>query len=195
MKKMTDKQKKILWACLALLVASYVFRSVSNYSRVMAYRRQAYQAWLESQKKTKQALAGNTVGSETAAALEHLSGVWLGRFAANNITLCDLRLELKEDEPGKYTGYSGFSCSGTGPVAMGDLKNGRIGLNPDTAILSGAMDKRTIRFHVDQAMGADAQGCAISSLIVNYFGTGGLDAQWQKGTCGGGHTLLARQRQ
>jgi hypothetical protein len=157
---------------------------------MQAYRRQAYLAMLEAQKKAKQATVGNTPGREEPAPLEHLGGIWEGRFSG----ICDLRLELKEDEPGKYTGFSRFSCLSKDPFTAGaDLSRGMLGLNPDTAILGGTIEKRSIRFHVDQAMGTDAQGCAVTSLTATYFGTGGLSAEWQKGTCGGGHTLLALQ--
>jgi hypothetical protein len=195
MKKLTDKQRKALWLVVAVLVASYLFKSAANYARIQAYRRQAYQAWLQAQKKKQEdQTKGNTVGGENAPApVEHLAGLWTGRYAPTS-GICDIRVELKEGEPGKYIAYSWFSCIGNA-VLMGDLRNGIPGLNPDTAILSGTMEKNAIRFHVDQTMGADAQGCVITALTVVYFGTGGISAEWQKGTCGGGHALLAKQRQ
>lgn len=190
--KPTDKRRKILWACLALLAVSYVFRSASNYARVMAYRQQAYRAALAAKQRAATAASTTLLNGEPLAPAEHLAGIWEGRFSG----ICDLRLELKEDEPGKYTGFSRFSCMGANPFGAGaDMSRHMLNLSPDTAILSGTMENRSIHFRVDQTMGADPQGCTLSGLTATYFGTGGLAAEWQKGTCGGGHTLLEKQRQ
>jgi hypothetical protein len=67
-------------------------------------------------------------------------------------------------------------------------------LNPADAILSGAMENGSIRFHVDKTIGTNSNGCAATSFTVTPFGSNQLAAEWQEGGCQGGHVILQKAR-
>jgi hypothetical protein len=68
-------------------------------------------------------------------------------------------------------------------------------MNPDAAILTGAVEKGAIHFHADKTIGTDINGCAVTDLTITPFGASAVAAEWQEGTCQGGNLLMTRQRQ
>jgi hypothetical protein len=67
-------------------------------------------------------------------------------------------------------------------------------MSPAGAVLSGAMENGSIRFHVDKTVGTNSNGCAATSLTLTPFGTNQLAAEWQEGGCEGGHIILQKAR-
>jgi hypothetical protein len=131
--------------------------------------------------------------------LAKLAGIWRGNAALSGRGVCALRLELRESpgEPGQFTGYSGLICNSAGPL-MGKHPNAASAIinrmDPEAAILTGAVEDGAIRLHTDKTVGADSRGCAVSSLTVTPFGTNFIDAAWQEHSCQGGHVILRRSR-
>ncbi len=103
---------------------------------------------------------------------------------SETLVTCDIRIEMTENPTAHYTGYSSFACHGTGRAATP--------VEPESAILTGNFEKGAIHFHVDKTIGTDPNGCAVTSLTVTQFGVGQLAAEWEKGTCTGGHVILAK---
>jgi hypothetical protein len=68
-------------------------------------------------------------------------------------------------------------------------------LTPQTAILSGGIEKGSIKFHVDNVIDSGGTGCTPTSFTLTPFGTIQLVAEWQEQGCPGGHVLLQKTRQ
>jgi hypothetical protein len=150
-------------------------------------------------------LLDTTLASATApaaaapASLGKLSGIWRGRAALEGRGICDLRFELREKEPSQFTGYSSFTCVNAGALMSAkDRGNARSAMlnhmNPDSAILTGKIENGAVQFHVDKSIGTDINGCAATSFTLTPFGTNQLAAEWQAGTCRGGHLVLQKVR-
>ena len=124
-----------------------------------------------------------------------LVGIWRGHVALIGRGECDLRFELRpKQDPGKFVGYSSFTCVAAGPL-IAKANNGTAILNrtnPEAAILSGAIEKGSLRFTVDKVVGADSNGCSPSSFALTPFGVDRLAADWEEPNCSGGHLVLAR---
>jgi hypothetical protein len=136
-------------------------------------------------------------GSQLALPPGKLSGVWRGSAALEDTGICDLRFELIENLPGRFSGYSNFSCITAAalmsPNHRADFRSEVLShINPDAAILTGIMQDGAIHFHVDKVIGADINGCSVTSFTVVPFGASQLAAQWQAGPCKGGSILLQR---
>jgi membrane protein involved in colicin uptake len=127
------------------------------------------------------------------------TGVWRGRTAVEGRGLCTLRIEINETEPSRYQGNSRIAC-----VSVAALRSPRERLNkaaafmdrmnPEAAIISGAMEKGAIALHIDKTIGADSKGCAATSFTLTPFGKNQLAAEWREDTCQGGHVILAKAR-
>src|SRR5580700_2345580 len=100
-----QKRNKILFICAAILIGSYVARYFILTAMRMAYAQHAAQ-----QPKPKSAEKPIALASPDSTPIGNLSGVWEGRSPMKTRGTCDLRLELKQNEPEKYSGFSRFSC-------------------------------------------------------------------------------------
>ena len=195
---MDKKKRNILLICAAILIASYFARSFATAYMRMAY---AQQQALRRQQQPKPAPAPSP-SPETQAdpPLENMSGVWQGHGRVpGGRGVCDLRVELRQGETGKYSGYSRFSCLNnealTNPKDTDMMKNFLNHMNPDSAVLSGMVEKGAIRFHVEKTIGTDINGCAVSEFTVTPFGTNLVAAEWKEGTCTGGSLMLQKAAQ
>src|ERR1022692_296191 len=134
-----------------------------------------------------------------SASPANLSGIWRGKTAIAGRGICALRFELSEKELGHFAGYSSLACANFAPL-MSPQDRGNIAaavlnkLNPADAILSGAMENGSIRFHVDKTIGTNSNGCAATSFTVTPFGSNQLAAEWQEGGCQGDHVILQKAR-
>lgn len=105
-----DKEKRnILLICAAIFICSYLARSF-----VIAYLRMAYaqqQANRQRQQpKPKPETAVQTPAADPAEPpLANLSGVWEAHGQVPGRGVCDLRLELKQNDQSHYAGFSRFS--------------------------------------------------------------------------------------
>lgn len=212
------KQRNFLLLCGAIVVAYYVERSIEDSARQAAYYRQ--QAIRAAQLRAfakahppapprapaaapvKGATAGTPAGApapgRTPVAPTPLPGIWRGRTAIAGRGICTLTVELHEGDPGRFTGYSTLACGNFGPLMSKEDRNPAAAtlnrMSPAGAILSGAMENGSIRFHVDKTVGTNSNGCAATSLTLTPFGTNQLAAEWQEGGCEGGHIILQKAR-
>ncbi len=156
---LTPQQEKAIWICLALVVASYVIRSVMNFAQQQEYMRQQFiraqqqraKAQAEAKAKAKAkaekdaadraakaAAAKAAPGAKTSQAASKppapspYAGVWTGRTAIDGRGTCTLRLELA-DKPGEsnhFTGFSSMVCNNAGPlVGRGAMSRKALALN------------------------------------------------------------------
>jgi hypothetical protein len=174
-------------------IGSYIVRNMYLRAMSAAMARQ----YASQMKKPKPAEKPPDPLVAEAAALGNLSGVWEGRGRVPGPRgLCDLRLELKQSEPGHYSGYSRFSCISmdplTNPKDINAATNIVNHLNPEAAIMTGIVEKGGIHFKTDKAIGTDISGCSVSELTVTPFGASALAAEWLEGECSGGNLMMQR---
>ena len=181
---------KILLICAAILIGSYVARYFILTSMRRAYFRQRRGG------RNRTLLDSRASGQSPCTPIGNC-------FAASGRTRPDertgrlhLRLELKQNEPEKYTGFSRFSCINLATPSPQDVNITTMAnrVNLDTAIMQGAVEKGSIRLHSDKTFGMDLNGCAVTDMTVTPFGNGGAVAEWQEGTCPGGNLLMQRTR-
>lgn len=194
---MTEKNKKALLICIAIVVASYLVHSMMTYSAQMSAR----QVYLERMQQAKKNAKGgvSAAGQDNAATStgESVAGKWVGMFVSSTVGGCTIQLQLDEPKPGHYTGYPEFSCAGT-PAQAAKSPIGPFAsiLNTESIIMSGDVKKEgeieSVRFHIDKNAGTDVDGCVLTSFTVTPGATNTLIAEWEKGTCPSGHTLLRR---
>lgn len=214
---MTAKQRKFMIWCGVIVVAFYMGRSIiASMSQAAYYRRQqairAAQAQKAKQKITvpevapaataptpapPTGVAPNANIPGTTMPRAKIAGVWHGRSLLEGRGLCDLRFEIRETAPDKYSGYSGIACFSVSPMmAAKDLRNAKSAmlnrLDPDAAILSGALENGVLHFTSTKNIGQDINGCAVSSLTLTPFGNDRMAAEWQAGDCPGGHMILGK---
>lgn len=213
---MTQKQRKVLLICIGVVVASYIVRNIVIGAMQIAYQQQAMRQQRAkpkpkpappAEKKAPAPPSIATRGKKPAAPkpikappspFARVSGVWRGRVALDGRGNCDLKFELKENEPGHFAGYSTMTCTANGPLVAKKVNRRALALNrmdPEAAILSGVIEKGSIEFHADKVVGTDSNGCAPTSFILTPFGANQLAAEWRENTCEGGHLVLRRARQ
>jgi len=219
---MSTKQRNFFIICGAVLVAWYVHGWIADMERQAAFRhQQAIRAQQRQQAKPKPAVpaakkpplqAGtaplpvpNAAAGKTAAAATlkppapyaKLAGIWRGQAAIEGRGICGLRFELTPKTPDTFSGYSSFTCSNIAPLmAEKNRKNQKVALlnrmDPEAAILSGTLADGAIHFLPDKNIGTDINGCSVSSFTLTPFGVNRLAAEWQAGSCHGGHMVLAK---
>jgi hypothetical protein len=197
---MDKKKRTILLICAAILIGSYIARSfVVNYLRMVYAQPQAMRRQ-QQQPKPAPAPSPSASAAEDGTPIGNLSGVWQGHGRVpGGRGICDLRVELRQGETGKYSGYSRFSCLNnealTNPKDTDMMKNFLNHMNPDSAALTGTVEKGAIRFHADKTIGTDINGCAVTEFTVTPFGTNQVAAEWKEGTCTGGSLMLQKAAQ
>lgn len=75
------------------------------------------------------------------------------------------------------------------------MKNLLNHMNPDAAVLTGAVEKGAIHFQAEKTIGTDINGCAVTEFTVTPFGTNLVAAEWKEGTCAGGSLMLQKALQ
>ena len=190
---MDKKKRTILLICAAIFIGSYIARSFIITAQRMAYARQQAN---RPKPKPKPAAAENPSGSPVPVdpPLVNLSGVWEAHGQVPSRGMCDLRLELKQNDPAHYSGFSRFSCISLAIPKNANVIANMLPLGPDAAILTGAVEKGAIHFHADKTIGTDINGCAVTDLTVTPFGASAVAAEWQEGACAGGNLLMTRER-
>jgi hypothetical protein len=204
---MEAKNLKMLIICAGILVASYIVRNLVTEGIRMAYRPVARTALRQAKAKAipppngspqSQAAPLSAAVAAPPSPLANLSGVWYGREAVIGKGLCQLNFELREkkEEPGSFSGFSRLICGNFGNLV--DSKTAASpsqavnGMNPEAVIFSGGIEKGSIQLHADKVIGTDTNCCAPTSLNFTPFGNGLLAAQWQEGSCTGGHMIMHR---
>lgn len=189
---MDKKKRTILLICAAIFIGSYIARSF-----VIAYLRMSYARQQASRPKPKPKPPDTPAVAPVPVdpPFVNLSGVWEAHGQVPSRGMCDLRLEVKQNDPAHYSGFSRFSCISLAiPKSANTIAN-MLPLGPDAAILTGEVEKGAIHFHADKTIGTDVNGCAVTALTVTPFGASAVAAEWQEGTCAGGNLLMTRQRQ
>jgi len=222
---LTAKQRNFFVWCGVIAAAWYVVRHVvDSANRAAYYRQQAIRAAQRRKPKPKAAppvkktpaapKAPAAPGVARGPAIAHtrpkpapsspftkLSGIWRGKVALDGRGICDLKFELteKQDSPGRFSGYSTMTCSAAGPLMPTKKVNPRTltlnRMDPEAAILTGAMENGSIQFHTDKAVGTDSNGCAPTSFSLTPFGSNQLAAEWREDACQGGRMILRKSRQ
>jgi hypothetical protein len=108
--------------------------------------------------------------------------------------MCNLGLELKQNAPGHYAAYSRFACLNTAGLGNSNpldilTKRSLPNTEPDATILTGIVEKGTIRLHADKT--ADIDNCPMTDLAITPFGTDAVIAEWND--CQNGKLLLQRE--
>jgi hypothetical protein len=196
---MDKKKRTILLICAAIFLGSYLARSFVISALRMAYAQQ--QGNRQRQKPKPDSAATQSPAVEPSPAeppLPNLSGVWESHGQVpGGRGMCDLRLELKQNDPSHYSAFSRFSCLNNEaivhPKDANVLNNILTHTNPDAAILTGAVEKGSIHFHADKTIGTDINGCAVTEFTVTPFGASAVAAEWLEGTCQGGSLLMQRR--
>jgi hypothetical protein len=225
---MTPQQRKALWICGGLYLASYPVRWAVDYSRQAAYyQQQAIRAAQQrAAAKARQTVAPHATaaspvatpaitpapvpaapsGAPAVAAAPAravappatISGIWQGRTAITGRGICTLRIELHENEPAHFAGFSSLACANFAPLMAKDDRNPASAtlnrMSPAAAVLSGTMENGSIRFHVDKTVSANSNGCAATSFTLTPFGNNQLAAAWQEEGCQGGQVILQKAR-
>ena len=219
---MTTKQRNFFIICGAILAAWYSYGTIADMERQAQIRhQQAIRAQQRQQAKPKPAVpaaktppsqagaaplpAPHPATGKTAAAVAaqppapfaKLAGIWRGQAAIEGRGLCGLRFELTPKTPDTFTGYSSFSCANIAPLmAAKNRANQKTAIlnrmDPDSAILTGTLEDGAIHFHADKNLGADINGCSVTAFTLTPFGSNRLAAEWQAGSCEGGHMVLAK---
>ena len=214
---MTTKQRNFFIICGAILVAWYGYGYIADMERQAAFRhQQEIRAQQRQQAKSKPAVpaakktplpAGAAplpaphpaaaVAPKPPAPFAKLAGIWRGQAAIEGRGICGLRFELTPKTPDTFSGYSSFSCANTAPLmAAKNRKNQKEALlnrmDPDSAILTGTLQDGAIHFRADKNIGTDINGCSVSSFTLTPFGSNRLAAEWQAGSCQGGHMVLVK---
>ena len=219
----TDQQRKLFWIVAAILVAAYFAPSVITvvlqvtdristpsapaYHKPSPAPRPAVPApppVFNSTTPDTQPQAGGTSSSPIAPGpvaptpFDKLTGVWTGNGTVAGGGFCAMRFELRDnhDAAGSFAGFTSLNCL---PIAP---KEGRINvplmmlskISPASAILTGTAADGMLRLHVTKAIGKDANGCAMTSLIATPFGAAQLAVEWQSGTCPTGQAMLQKAR-
>ena len=203
---MTQKQRKALWICLALVVACYIVRSIiiarmqAAYDQQQAIRAAQQRAQAKALAKAVPPVPPSVAASKAAPppVSSGLAGIWQGRTAITGRGICTLRIELHENPPEHFTGYSSLACANFAPLMSEQDRNPAAAtlnrMSPASAVLSGAMENGSIRFHVDKTIGTNSNGCAATSFALTPFGANQLAAEWQEGTCQGGNIILQKAK-
>jgi hypothetical protein len=127
-----------------------------------------------------------------------ISGIWQGRTAIAGRGLCTLRIELHENEPAHFSGFSSLACANFAPLMAKDDRNPASAtlnrMSPAAAVLSGAMENGSIRLRVDKTVSANSNGCAATSFTLTPFGSNQLAAEWQEEGCQGGHIIMQKMQ-
>jgi FAD/FMN-containing dehydrogenase len=139
----TAKQRKILLACIVIIVGYYIARFVivsqqraeifrqAAMAQQQAIQRAAAQqrAKAEADAKARAAIAASTTAttaaiqvitpnSQALTTLTNMAGIWEGQAALDGRGACRGRLEMHpaENSPGAYTGYFTLSCTSANPL-------------------------------------------------------------------------------
>jgi hypothetical protein len=206
---MTPKNRKILLICLGIVAASFIVRSAVEAVMRIEYNRR--QAAIRAQKAKKPSpmpppddmlytFRTNPVQPKPVSPTQ-IMGAWEGKAVLEPRGICDLRLEIKASEDGAFSGFSTFSCISVrrpqslyyaNPLSL----QGKIAevMRQDSAILTGKAEGNSIHFALAQAIGANINGCAVTSLTTTSFGTNRLAVEWKDGKCPDASALLQRAR-
>ena len=195
---MSPRDKKVLLISAAVLCGSYIFHGLVTSAMQIAFYRPAPRPARPKQNSLPAPEAKpSTPPARPASVLvnttpkpSNLAGIWSGSLAMDGRGYCNFRLEIQQKDSEHYSGYSTFRCINNG-LTPKDRKALIMNVNPDSAILSGTSDNGVIRFNIDKNIGTDIRGCAISALTITPFNNQ-LAAEWEYGSCPGGHVLLQK---
>lgn len=198
----TTQKRRLLWAGGILIAAWYFGTPIINSYRQEAYRKAmaARQAAAAQAAKQAKPLPASGTTAALPAEVNEVFGVWQGA-APLPTGMCNLRLELrrKADNPTQVAGFPVLICTSLPSIlpqqvtpAMQQAMMAK--LTPVSAVLTGTFhpDPASIQFTVDKVTGTSVNGCALTSLTVTPFGVDAIAAEWQEGSCEGGHLLLKR---
>lgn len=125
-------------------------------------------------------------------------GEWQGHSALPQHRMCTLHFELQGSNVVErpYAGYSTLTCT---PVWPFDPPHRRTDAayrlmaaqSPMSAILTGAVQKDAIRFHVDKTLN---KNCPMTAMTLMPFGVKQIAVQWEDEFCGGGYMVLSKLR-
>jgi hypothetical protein len=201
------RNRKLLWAAGAVLVFLYFAPSaLQSFRQATFYRQQAEaRASAQAGRGTAQAAApsasptnvsANAPATAATIPMSNFTGMWQGQQAQPNRDLCQMALEMR-DNAGGLSAYPRINCVALMPYLPGPHK-----LNPEqataksmstvSAVLTGTRKDGAVAFHVDKAIGATFDGCALTSFTVTPFGNDEVAAEWQNGTCERGQIMLRR---
>jgi hypothetical protein len=198
----TTQKRRWLWIGGILLAAWYFGPSIINSYRQDAYRKAvaARQAAAAQAAKAASPLPASGAAAALPAEVNQVLGVWQGA-APLPTGMCNLRLELrrKADNPAQVAGFPVLICTSIPSILPGQVTPATqqammAKLTPVSAVLTGTFhpDPDSLQFTVDKVTGTSVNGCALTSLTVTPFGVDMIAAEWQEGTCEGGHLLLKR---
>ena len=197
MQKLTDKQKKAGWIIAAVLLMVHFAPTFLTIVRQQFSHRAPARA--VPVRPPAAALPGPVVAPALPVTTEFL-GIWTGSALTPTLETCQVRLEMRPavDKPGFFSGFETRSCVPTGMLVGGRVEKDVATLirdaSPISAIMTGSVINGDMVFQVEKTVGAQTGPCQLTGYSASPFGTGQLMAQWQEGSCPGGHMLLTRAR-
>jgi hypothetical protein len=210
---MTIDKKNNLWKWGLLIAALYFGPSILSHIR-MAVSGHGQQVQRQIQQQTQQQ-TGPTSSSakpQTYAILDALAGNWQGSAMIPDRGQCRMGLELQivPGNEGHYSADTRLTCRPTLPAMIKiighppgntwELQDAMTkAMNLTSAILTGAAENGSIRFHVDQNIGvAQVPGaCDMTSLTVTPFGATRIAIAYEEtnvGHCHGGQIVADKVR-
>lgn len=201
----THKNRKLWWAAGAALVFLYFAPTALQSFRQAAFDRQQMEAKARAQAGRGGAqpaapspnVSANASASPSPTPLSNLNGMWEGQQAQPNRDLCQMGLEMRDNGAGLLTAYPRINCVALmpylpGPHKLDPASAAAKSMSTVSAVLTGTIKDGELAFHVDKAIGATFDGCALTSFTVTPFGKDEVAAEWQNGTCGRGQIMLRR---
>jgi hypothetical protein len=201
MKQLTDKQKKIAWVVVGLLVFIHFAlpRFINLFQTAAVHSAPAKPS--PYQYAPAPAPPPPPPSPEVVAATKY-GGIWAGSALMPDQNRCNIRLEIRmsDDLPRKLMGYESKSCVPVQPFAGGKLSKGSIAdviraTSPVSSVMTASVQTGGLNFTIEQTIGTPGDGCALTGFSITDFGQGQVMAQWQEGTtCPAEKMLLTKAR-
>ncbi len=197
MQKLSDKQKKAGWIIAAVLLMIHFAPTFLGIVRQQFSPRAPVRAFPVRSPTTPHPAP---VDAPAPPVTTQFLGVWTGSALTPTLETCQVRLEMRpdQDKPGFFSGFETRSCVPTGLLVGGRVEKDVASLirdaSPVSATMTGSVINGDMVFQVEKTVGAQTGPCQLTGYSASPFGTGQLMAQWQEGSCPGGHMLLTRAR-
>ena len=134
-------------------------------------------------------------------ATTQFAGIWTGSALDADQNRCSIRLEMRPslDKPGAFSGYESRSCFPVSVLQGGKIRKDDIPTiiretSPVSATMTGSVINGAMVFQIDNIVGARPGPCQLTGYSASPFGSGQIMAEWQEGSCPGGHMLLVKAR-
>lgn len=206
MKPLTPKQQKIAWIVGGVLLFIHFLPTLTaSIRQQFAHSRTAPPAQVRNAPQSVAPIAVKAVPPPDPLAME-LVGRFGGQQLESDLENCRVSLEVKPAvlQIGFYSAYESRSCVPSALAYRGPLTAARAGqlpniieaASPVSTSMSGSIVDGSMKFRIDQVVGATAHHCGPRSYSISPFGTGQIMAQWEEPSpCNKtGHMVLVKAK-